>query len=297
MSSRRALFRSGHIQIGGPNGPGGIRASGGGRGHGLGGGHGHGHGHGRGATIPPGQLLAALVTVGAGSSGRPSVVPPRLSYLATVLADNPAGYWKMDETAGTSAADSSGNGHTGTYAGLTLGTAPLINAGHSVTNPVSGSVTIPGSAGFTGTGLVTLEGWMQGTGDNSGTRTLINGDQGFGNPRYFNWVTNVTTGAILITLFDTGHAGHNFNGVTKVNDGTRHYVAITYDGANCVVYVDGLQDSITAAVFALSTATPQITFLRPTTAINLGIGVFDEFAIYTSALSATRIAAHYQAGL
>lgn len=38
---------------------------------------------------------------------------------ATIMATplRPAGYWKLDETAGTTAVDSSGNGHTGTYTG------------------------------------------------------------------------------------------------------------------------------------------------------------------------------------
>ena len=40
-----------------------------------------------------------------------------LSYDATVLADSPAGYWKLDETSGAVAADSSGNGRDGVIVG------------------------------------------------------------------------------------------------------------------------------------------------------------------------------------
>ncbi|MBI2606974.1 MAG: LamG domain-containing protein, partial [Deltaproteobacteria bacterium] len=37
------------------------------------------------------------------------------SYSQAVLADNPVGYWRLNETSGTSASDSSGNAQTGTY--------------------------------------------------------------------------------------------------------------------------------------------------------------------------------------
>lgn len=36
---------------------------------------------------------------------------------AAILAQSPVGYWKLDETSGTTAIDSSGNGRNGTYAG------------------------------------------------------------------------------------------------------------------------------------------------------------------------------------
>jgi hypothetical protein len=38
-------------------------------------------------------------------------------YRAAVMADTPSGYWRLDETSGTAAADASGNGNAGTYAG------------------------------------------------------------------------------------------------------------------------------------------------------------------------------------
>ena len=49
-------------------------------------------------------------------------------YDAAVLADSPVAFWKLDEASGTVAADSSGNGNTGTYQGaVTLGeTGPLL---------------------------------------------------------------------------------------------------------------------------------------------------------------------------
>src|SRR5207244_11831455 len=39
------------------------------------------------------------------------------TYDATVLADRPAAYWRMDETSGTTMTDASGNHNDGVYAG------------------------------------------------------------------------------------------------------------------------------------------------------------------------------------
>lgn len=42
------------------------------------------------------------------------------SYTDRVLSYSPIAYWRLNETAGGTATDSSGNGHTGTYNGVTL---------------------------------------------------------------------------------------------------------------------------------------------------------------------------------
>ena len=48
-----------------------------------------------------------------------------MSYLATCLADSPSLLWLLNDTTGTTAADSSGNGHTGTYTVVGAGSYTL----------------------------------------------------------------------------------------------------------------------------------------------------------------------------
>lgn|GEM_PF-6988877 len=55
---------------------------------------------------------------------------PTRSYSAKVLATAPANliaYWKLDETSGSTANDSSGNGRSGTYNGVTVGGTTFLN--------------------------------------------------------------------------------------------------------------------------------------------------------------------------
>src|SRR2546430_16501003 len=63
---------------------------------------------------------AALSGCGGASTGATPTTPP--SYRASVLADHPVAYWRLDEETGTVLVDASGNGNDGTYAGaVTLG--------------------------------------------------------------------------------------------------------------------------------------------------------------------------------
>ena len=69
-----------------------------------------------------------------------------LSYFDTVMQYSPVGYWRLGETSGTTAADSSGNGRNGTYTGTyTLNRPSLIP-----------SDTANGALGCNGTGFVNL---------------------------------------------------------------------------------------------------------------------------------------------
>src|SRR5213592_584293 len=61
-----------------------------------------------------------LSSCGAATTAAGPTTPP--SYKASVLADHPVAYWRLDEATGTVMVDASGNGNDGAYAGaVTLG--------------------------------------------------------------------------------------------------------------------------------------------------------------------------------
>ncbi|HEV3260444.1 MAG TPA: hypothetical protein VG013_26550, partial [Gemmataceae bacterium] len=101
-------------------------------------------------------LIVAALALHMGGVGQASA-----DYMQTVLADNPAGYWRLGEASGTTASDSSGNGHNGTYmGGVTLGQPGAI-AGDPNT-----SVAFNGTNGIVDTSFVpnvlsfTIEAWV-----------------------------------------------------------------------------------------------------------------------------------------
>src|SRR5690242_17824430 len=60
-------------------------------------------------------------------------------YSATVIADNPALYYRLDETSGTTANDSASGAHNGTYTGTYSLNQPGALTG---SNPSNAAVTI-----------------------------------------------------------------------------------------------------------------------------------------------------------
>jgi hypothetical protein len=137
-----------------------------------------------GRSNPKGRNLAASLCAGLVLglvSGVVSLVGTGLHaaavsrYASTVLADHPLGYWRLGESSGTTAFDSSGNGHNGTYVGgVTLGVPGLIGNGDPDT-----------AASFSGSGhvdlgtlnlnlsTVTLEAWINPTSYASSYRRLV----------------------------------------------------------------------------------------------------------------------------
>ena len=86
-------------------------------------------------------------------------------YKNTVLAHHPKADHRLDESTGTVAVDSSGNGYTGAYSasGVTYGEPGLI-AGDSDTcvlfNGTAGEMTLPSGVAVGGWTAITIEAWF-----------------------------------------------------------------------------------------------------------------------------------------
>jgi RHS repeat-associated protein len=99
----------------------------------------------------------------------------------TAVADHPLAFYPLNDTGCCTAADTSGNGNSGTYtsSGVTYGVTGPQGAGSSVSlNGASGYVTLPSSVQI---GLpVTLEAWVDPTscGSNQGAYVIATGDPG-----------------------------------------------------------------------------------------------------------------------
>ena len=86
------------------------------------------------------------------------------SYDQAVLADSPAAYWRLGEASGSSAADSSGNGNGGSYAGgVTLGAPALINDPNTAASFDGNDdrMYFSDSASLSPTAAISLEAWVR----------------------------------------------------------------------------------------------------------------------------------------
>ncbi|MCL5098408.1 MAG: lamin tail domain-containing protein [Candidatus Omnitrophica bacterium] len=220
-------------------------------------------------------------------------------YFQAVMADQPDGYWRLDETNGPTAFDFSGHGRHGTYnGGVTLGVGGALPAHDAAArfDGTSGFVQLPGTWG--GTSQLTIEAWVN-------TDDPITGD-------FQSMVSTPDGGFAHFQIHTTGNTGaYTSSGFTLLTPppptptGAWRYIALVVEPGNSRVYVNGVQFGATD-VTQFNTIIPA-SLNDPPGARGVRIanghmgrryfyGRIDEVAIYSTALSAERIQAHYLAG-
>lgn len=218
-----------------------------------------------------------------------------MSYDSEVTADSPVGWWKLDETSGTTATNSGTGGatHNGTYTGTyTLGAASLLPAkpsGKSLSLAGAGYVNVPYNVGINFTGAAhSAEIWASFSGTSSmallSRESNYRIDTSFGKVRMLMWTAAASTAQNLTD--------------NNMDDGAAHYYAAVYADPYYRNYVDGLvQAQVWDNVTTRNNNTSSALRLGQTSAGALSFtGNLDEAAVYPSALSAARVAAHYSAG-
>jgi PKD repeat protein len=238
------------------------------------------------------QSVSSPITITAQSSGG------TLTYSQQVLADSPLAYWRLGEASGTSAADSSGSNRTGTYLNTpTLGQPGALAGDANTAVAFNGSdeyVNVPYSAALN-PAQFTAEAWAYVTGGQGTYRSVVTSrDYSPGNAR----------GYILYAAADNtwqlwtggGEWSVVYGPAVALNTWT-HLVA-TYDGSTARLYVNGTLAASSAAGYLQNALRPLRIASGATdlTAPQYYLpGRADEVAVYGSALSATRVQAHYAA--
>ncbi len=217
-------------------------------------------------------------------------------YSSTVLSDSPVGYWRLDDTSGTSAADSSGNGYNGTFVN-----SPTKNASGAVVDG-DAAVSFNGTSQYAHRAFTsalnpshfTVEAWVYPTG--SGSRRILSAAQQATSTKDIGYTLGQSSAAkFYIGIFDgTNNIGVGATDTTVRSRNAWYYLVGTYDGTNLRLYVNGALVATSSASYA--PATSEDTFIGRDWNTNYWAGTIDEPAIYSTALSASRIAAHYEAG-
>jgi uncharacterized repeat protein (TIGR01451 family) len=244
-------------------------------------------------TLPAGAtFVSATASQGSCSqaAGTVSCSFGALGYAAQILADQPLGYWRLDETSGTVAADASGNGHDGTIsAGVSLAQSPLVGGGTSMRFPGTGPIVRVANFGQlvqNSAAGQTLEFWADP--DPADSEWIAVGLA----PAGADEIQRYGDGTGYWSTFRTSRLA----GLPTRTSGVHHFVITRQPGVGWKLYVDGalLSSTTDAGTFGVS-ADLRIGFGdTPYTTRNF-TGRIDEVAVYNSALSASRILAHYQA--
>ncbi len=220
------------------------------------------------------------------------------SYAAACLATGPVAYWRLGEASGTSAADATGNGHTGTYvASPTLGVAGALTGDSDTAVTLNGStqyVSVPTSTALNFTGPFTLACWLKTTAATSMLMTKGTTSQF----SYAMWI-NGDHHARLTLWHATNELAYEGVGTAVVDDGAWHFVVAVNDGANMLIYVDGVLGvgSTTVGGYTWYTSsTAEFEIGRRADGYGPLAGSVDEPAAWNRALSAAEVLGLWSAG-
>ena len=243
------------------------------------------------------------------NSAAVTVASTSAPYRNQVGADFPSFYWRLGESSGTTAADATGHGRTGTYqSGVTLGIAGALssdsNTAVRLSGTSSGRVTSNTNTNATSATsnpqTFSVEAWFRTTTTSGGKLIGLGNSQTSTSSRFDRHVYMTNTGRLVFGVW-TG-AARTITSSASYNDGNWHHVVGTLSPAGLVLYVDG---SSVGSDPETTTAAPYDGYWRvggdnlnnwPSrpTSPNFN-GTVDEAAVYNFALPATSVAEHYKA--
>lgn len=252
-------------------------------------------------TSAPAVAVSVLATLEPfGIVDTVATTSPGTGYQATILADTPIAYYRLDELQGTIADDSSGNAYQGSInGGVTLGAASLL------TDPADTgdtAMTFNGASGFigslstsmipTGAHAWSLECWCR---VSSLPTNQWNAMVGWGNRAALQMAVLYMNNTSSVYTFQIGFFGSMLVGSTFTTNTTYHVVG-TYDGTNVRLYVNGALVAGPTA-FALNLVANFVAIgADGASVVEFYPGTLDECAFYNYALSAVQVSAHYTAG-
>lgn len=229
-----------------------------------------------------------------------SVVQPAPAdpYGAAVYADSPSLYYRLDETAGNTAADASVFASPGTYSGtVTQGVPGALPGGTDTAAGFDGSSGLVSSQkSYDNPSTYSLELWFNTT-TNRGGKLIGFGDQATGTSNNYDRHVYMQDDGKLVFGTWTG-TGNIITTPAAYNDGKWHHMVATQSGAGMVLYLDGVQVG----------TNPQTGAQAYTGYWRIGgdttwgssspyfAGSIDEAAVYPTALSAATVGGHYHLG-
>ncbi len=224
-------------------------------------------------------------------------------FSGVILGDTPGSYWRLGESSGIRAADSSGNANHGARRnGAPVGSAGLIadSADTAVTlDGTNDRIDTPATTPLaTTTTAWSFEAWVKTT---SATTQHIWAGRRWNNNNPILDVQVLSTGVVRLLMRGDGSSGTvaNFDGTVNVADGHPHYIAITIDTSkNVRIYVDGALDTgPTAHTLAqgITNLDKQSIGVDRTVVTSFFNGTVDEIAFYAATLTSTQITNHWNA--
>jgi hypothetical protein len=254
------------------------------------------------AAMVPGSNAAFLAQVT--NSANTVSTQPFFTCAAAITASAPRVYYKLDETSGTTATDSSGQTRNGTYQGTTTK-----GAGDACVRDPGTAVAFDGSTGYLSlaTSLTvpvtySCEAWFKTTTTTGGLIAGF-GAAATGPSPTIDRVLYMTNAGALVFGNNNNASKATISAAGPYNDNQWHHAMATVGTSGMRLYLDGKQVA-TSATTATTTYTgyfrvgyDNLTGWPSTPTTSYFKGTLDEVAAYSTTLTATDATNHYQAGI
>lgn len=209
------------------------------------------------------------------------------------------GYWKLDDGSGTSAADASGNGNTGTLVNSPSWVAGQINGALSFNGTNQRAyVTSSSSLNFGSGSPFSVSAWIKTTQTVPGGKNLRFINKFTNSPSYKGYIMEIDENQKVVFYTKDGTTVNQVSSTSTINDGAWHHLVAVREISSGLlrIYVDGVQQnaaSITNGDLSVSSN------------LNLGFellladnvylnGSLDEIRIYNRALSVEEVSKLYK---
>ena len=230
-------------------------------------------------------ILLSLLFLGIQDARRAYASP----YATEVLSDNPVAYWRFEDTSGSTATDSAGSNH-GTYNNVALGqasAAPALGTAAGF-NGTSADVSVPALGVFAD---LSIEAWAYIDNFPGGWSSLYNTDGCAFPCAHWQFVN------LDVPRFEWALAGSDWSNGFVFGGGSWYHIVTTYEQGTGVasLYVNG---QFQEHLFVLSGLVTTQSLGRIGSWGGGGRfvdGLIDEVAVSGSALTASRVLAHYNA--
>ncbi|MBD9698243.1 PKD domain-containing protein [Flavimobilis sp. GY10621] len=233
------------------------------------------------------------------AAGRAVTAPaaPADAYGAAVYGDQPALFWRLAETSGTSVADASRSGQPGTLSGtVTYGVPGALSGVANTAFRLASPARIVGSRQVSNPTRFTTEAWIRTTSTQGGRIVGFGNSASTTSTNYDRHTYMQDDGRIVFGVYRG--AEYRATSTAAYNDGTWHHVVSSLGADGMRLYVDG----------ELVGTNPQTRAESYTGWWRVGgdntwgssaqtlAGDIDEVAIYAQQLSDATVASHYALG-
>jgi hypothetical protein len=149
------------------------------------------------------------------------------------------GQWKLNQTSGTTATDSTVFGRNGSLTGSANWSTDCSGTGNFDFNGTSHVFTVANATDFQPTAMLSEAAWIKGDSWGSGNNANAILRKGDTNPN--NYTLQIADGRVELLLDGNDSAG--IRGNTVLTTGQWYHVAATWDGATAKIYVNGQLDN------------------------------------------------------